>query len=145
MEAKKKTSLLYIACAAILLTLLGSFVMFLALSTDFTPALGYFAKGSLTAFLLYIVLAAGILLGGIVWFCLRRCRLTGTSLPMPLYTKAASVLLIAALWPLGLTGIWLNFAGTSVLAAALSAVVMLRFRKDFRRVAEEAAGKAAEG
>ena len=37
------------------------------------------------------------------------------------------VLLIAALWPLGLTGIWLNFAGTSVLAAALSAVVMLRF------------------
>ena len=55
------------------------------------------------------------------------------------------VLLIAALWPLGLTGIWLNFAGTSVLAAALSAVVMLRFRKDFRRVAEEAASEAAEG
>ena len=102
MEAKKKTSLLYIACAAILLTLLGSFVMFLALSTDFTPALGYFTKGSLTAFLLYIVLAAGTLLGGIVWFCLRRCRLTEPSLPMPLYTRAASVLLIAALlWQAG--------------------------------------------
>ena len=29
------------------------------------------------------------------------------------------VLLIAALWPLGLTGLWLNFAGTSLLAGVL--------------------------
>lgn len=34
------------------------------------------------------------------------------------------VLLVAALWPLGLTGIWLNFAGTSVLAGIMSAVIL---------------------
>ena len=37
------------------------------------------------------------------------------------------VLLIAALWPLGLTGIWLNFAATSLLAGLLSAFILLRF------------------
>ena len=40
------------------------------------------------------------------------------------------VILIAALWSLGLTGIWLNFAGTSVLAAALSAVILFRLRRE---------------
>lgn len=40
------------------------------------------------------------------------------------------VLLIAALWPLGLTGIWLNFAGTSILAALLSAVILFRLRRE---------------
>ena len=40
------------------------------------------------------------------------------------------VILIGALWPLGLTGIWLNFAGTSVLAAVLSAVILLRLRRE---------------
>lgn len=34
------------------------------------------------------------------------------------------VLLVAALWPLGLTGIWLNFAGTLVLAGIMSAVIL---------------------
>ncbi len=38
------------------------------------------------------------------------------------------VLLIGALWPLGLTGIWMNFAGTSVLAAILSIIILLRVR-----------------
>lgn len=38
------------------------------------------------------------------------------------------VALVAALWPLGLTGLWLNFAGTSLLAAVLSGTVLLRFR-----------------
>ena len=38
------------------------------------------------------------------------------------------VVLVAALWPLGLTGLWLNFAGTSFLVAALAAAVLLRFR-----------------
>ena len=38
------------------------------------------------------------------------------------------VLLVAALWPLGLTGLWLNFAGTSLLVAALSVMILLRFR-----------------
>ena len=40
------------------------------------------------------------------------------------------VLFIAALWPLGLTGIWMNFAATSVLAAALSAFILLRLRRE---------------
>lgn len=43
------------------------------------------------------------------------------------------VLLIALLWPLGLTGIWLNFAGTAVLAAVLSAVILLRLRRELAR------------
>lgn len=34
------------------------------------------------------------------------------------------VLLIVAFWPLGLTGIWLNFAGTSLLAGIMSAVIL---------------------
>ena len=40
------------------------------------------------------------------------------------------VLLVILLWPLALTGIWLNFAGTSVLAGILSFWVLLRFRKE---------------
>lgn len=40
------------------------------------------------------------------------------------------VILIAALWSLGLTGIWLNFAGTSVLVAALSAVILFRLHQE---------------
>ena len=43
------------------------------------------------------------------------------------------VLLIAALWPLGLTGIWLNFAGTSALAAALAGIVLARQRRSLHR------------
>ena len=43
------------------------------------------------------------------------------------------VLLIGALWPLGLTGIWLNFAGTSVLAAILSIIILLRVRPQLKR------------
>ena len=38
------------------------------------------------------------------------------------------VLLIAVLWPLGLTGIWLNFAGTAALAAVLSVIIMIKAR-----------------
>ena len=38
------------------------------------------------------------------------------------------LLLIAALWPLGLTGIWLNFAGTAALAAVLSIVILVKAR-----------------
>lgn len=40
------------------------------------------------------------------------------------------VLLILLLWPLGLTGIWLNFAGTSLLAGILSFVILFRLRKE---------------
>ena len=47
------------------------------------------------------------------------------------------VLLVAVFWPLGLTGLWLNFAGTSLLAGGLAAVIMLRFRRDWRKLARE--------
>ena len=40
------------------------------------------------------------------------------------------VILIGVLWPLGLTGIWLNLAGTSVLAGILSAVILLKYRAE---------------
>ena len=40
------------------------------------------------------------------------------------------VLLVALLWPLGLTGIWLNFAGTAVLAAILSGIILLKLRRE---------------
>lgn len=40
------------------------------------------------------------------------------------------VILVAVLWPLGLTGIWLNFAATAVLAAVLSLIIILRKRKE---------------
>ena len=43
------------------------------------------------------------------------------------------VVLIGALWPLGLTGIWLNFAGTAVLAAVLSAVILIKLRSEIKR------------
>lgn len=38
------------------------------------------------------------------------------------------VLLIVLLWPLGLTGIWLNFAGTALLAAVLSLIILIKKR-----------------
>ena len=40
------------------------------------------------------------------------------------------VILIGVLWPLGLTGIWLNLAGTSLLAGILSAVILLKYRAE---------------
>ena len=40
------------------------------------------------------------------------------------------VILVVALWPLGLTGIWLNFAGTAVLAAVLSLIIILKRKKE---------------
>ena len=43
------------------------------------------------------------------------------------------VLLVAVLWSLELTGIWLNFAGTSVLAAVLSVFILIKFRRDIMK------------
>lgn len=40
------------------------------------------------------------------------------------------VILIIVLWPMGLTGIWLNFAGTSILAAILSVIVLIKYKKE---------------
>lgn len=45
---------------------------------------------------------------------------------------AFPVLLVGVLWPLKLTGIWLNFAATSLLAGVLSLAVLLRFRRELR-------------
>ena len=50
------------------------------------------------------------------------------------------VLLVAIFWPLGLTGLWMNCAGTSLLAGGLAAVVLRRFlRRMPRRDLEETA------
>ena len=43
------------------------------------------------------------------------------------------VILIGALWPLGLTGIWLNFPATALLAAVLSLVILLKLRRELGR------------
>ena len=43
------------------------------------------------------------------------------------------VALILVLWPLGLTGIWLNFAGTAVLAAVLGGILLRREHADLAR------------
>ena len=54
--------------------------------------------------------------------------------PVPASLLSAStallfpVLFIVVLWPLGLTGIWLNFAATAVLAAGMAAVILIRTR-----------------
>ena len=40
------------------------------------------------------------------------------------------VILLVVSLPLGLTGIWLNFAGTSLLAAVMSAVILIRLRHE---------------
>lgn len=56
----------------------------------------------------------------------------GTALVFP-------VILIAALWGLGLQGLWLNFPLTALLAAILSGVILLLFFKKIRR--NKAAGE----
>ena len=43
------------------------------------------------------------------------------------------VLLIAALYPLGLTGIWMNFPLTSVLAGVMSIVILKKLRAVLNR------------
>ena len=43
------------------------------------------------------------------------------------------LMLIAALWPLGLTGIWLNFPGTSLLAGVMAFVILRRMRPQLGR------------
>ncbi len=40
------------------------------------------------------------------------------------------VILIGVFWPLGLTGIWLNFAGTALLSAITALIVLLKFRRE---------------
>ena len=43
------------------------------------------------------------------------------------------LLLIVVLWPLGLTGIWLNFAATSLLAMILSIILFIKYRDELNQ------------
>ena len=43
------------------------------------------------------------------------------------------VVLIGVLWPLGMAGIWMNFSATALLAAGLSATLLLRYRRELGR------------
>ena len=43
------------------------------------------------------------------------------------------VILIGVFWPLGLTGLWINMAGTSLLAALLSAVILRKLRQELHQ------------
>ncbi len=97
MERNKKTSLIYMICAATLLAFLGAFFMFIALSKDFSPSLGYFEKGSLSAILLYAVLACGVLLGFFSWIFFRSSKQITVRNAATVYTKTAEGFLIAAL------------------------------------------------
>ena len=54
------------------------------------------------------------------------------------------MLLVAALWPLGLTGIWLNFPGTSLLAGVMAFVILRRERASLNRP-DEGVPEPAEG
>jgi putative MATE family efflux protein len=47
------------------------------------------------------------------------------------------VLLIGIFWPLGLNGIWLNFAGTALLAAFLSLIILKKLRPELEREDKE--------
>lgn len=47
------------------------------------------------------------------------------------------VLLVFLLWPLGLTGIWLNMAGTALLAAVLSFIILKRVRPELHQADSE--------
>lgn len=42
------------------------------------------------------------------------------------------VIILGALWPLGLDGIWVNFVGVNVLAAALGIVLLLHIKKEIK-------------
>ncbi len=55
------------------------------------------------------------------------------------------MVLVLALQPLGLTGIWMNFPGTALLAAVLAFFVLRRFRKTAPATAAGAAGSEAAG
>lgn len=64
-----------------------------------------------------------------------------TAVDRPVYASVLSVatafvfplLLILVLWPLGLTGLWLNFPATYTLAAVLAAILLLMFKKDEKK------------
>lgn len=74
------------------------------------------------------------------WFSFAtQSYMTAVEKPLPASVISVStalvfpVLLLAVLWPLGLTGIWLNSTVSAVLAAVLAAVILIRFRRELRR------------
>ena len=74
------------------------------------------------------------------WFSFAtQSYMTAVEKPLPASVISVStalvfpVLLLAALWPLGLTGIWLNSTVSAVLAAVLAGVILIRFRRELRR------------
>ena len=60
----------------------------------------------------------------------------GASLISLSFTLVFPVLFILLLWPLGLTGIWINFAASSLLAGILSAFVLFRFSRQHKKPQE---------
>ena len=48
------------------------------------------------------------------------------------------VVLLGALWNFGLDGIWFNFVGVNILAAALSAFLLSRLMKEIAKKEKEA-------
>lgn len=75
-----------------------------------------------------------------------------TAVDKPVYATMLSVstafvfplLLIGILWPLKLTGIWLNFPGTYLLAAVLAVGIMLRVRREWKENNEISIEKGKE-
>ena len=61
----------------------------------------------------------------------------GKSVPASLISVSTAlifpVILLAALWPLELLGIWLNFAATALLAAILAFIILWKLRKEWMR------------
>lgn len=43
------------------------------------------------------------------------------------------MILLGVMWPMGLTGIWLNFAGTSLLSAVLSIIILIKLRGELKQ------------
>ena len=46
------------------------------------------------------------------------------------------VVLLAALWPLGLDGIWANFIGVTLLTAVLGGILLVRIVKEIKEKSE---------
>ena len=55
------------------------------------------------------------------------------------------VILVGVFWALGLTGIWLNFAGTAVLAAILSGILLRKYKKELHAPDTDTLTLAATG
>ena len=51
------------------------------------------------------------------------------------------VLLLGGLWSFGLNGIWFNFVGVNILAAALSVILLLRIAKEIKKLTHQKEGE----